>query len=137
MDALIRRIKHAWYKEPGATLEQVRHVEEILGFPLPEDYIQFILWSNGGEGELGKMYLSLWKVEDLIETSDTYLIRHYLPDCIGIGTDGGDYGYCFDYRENRQRPTLIRVDLGALDPDAIDVLGQDFQSILELAHKGA
>ena len=47
-------------------------------FPLPDDYKEFMLWSNGGEGNIGSQYLSLWKIEDLMQLNKEYQIQKYL-----------------------------------------------------------
>lgn len=59
-------------------------------FPLPDDYKEFMSWSNGGEGNIGSQYLSLWKIEDVIQLNNDYQVQKYLSGkSLAIGTDGG------------------------------------------------
>ena len=50
---------------------------------------EFMLGSNGGEGNIGSQYLSLWKIEDLMQLNKEYQIQKYLSKkSLVIGTDG-------------------------------------------------
>lgn len=45
----------------------IKEVENSIGFDLPVQYREFMLYSNGAEGELGEnSYLVLWPIEDII-----------------------------------------------------------------------
>ena len=59
-------------------------------FPLPDDYKEFMLWSNGGEGNIGSQYLSLWKIEDLMQLNKDTKYKVFVEKSLVIGTDGGD-----------------------------------------------
>lgn len=48
----------------------IRNVEYHLGFQFPEEYVEFLWHSNGGEGPIGENYLQLWRVEELIEDNE-------------------------------------------------------------------
>ena len=136
MEDLIEAIEESWYKEPGATEEQLRQAESALGFPLPEDYKAFMRWSNGGGGRIGGTYLALWNIEDVREANESYGIDHYLPGVVGVGTDGGSQSYAFDYRAKNDMPSLIRVDLGDLDPESVIFVSHSFRAALERALRG-
>ena len=93
-------------------------------FPLPDDYKEFMLWSNGGEGNIGSQYLSLWKIEDLMQLNKEYQIQKYLSKkSLVIGTDGGDNCIGFYFGE----PTFIFLQpLGDLDLSENRFLSQSF-----------
>lgn len=62
--------------------------ESIGGVALSQEYIDFMMKHNGGEGDIGDSWLVLFKVEELLEINEEY--REDLPDgnCI-IGSNGG------------------------------------------------
>jgi predicted kinase len=126
MSELLTRITPFWYRNSGATEEQIQHVEQGLPFELPHDYKEFLRWSNGGEGKLGSTYLSLWKVEEISQLNNDYQITHYLPNVLGIGSDGGSQCITLDYRANSAQPSLVKVPFGALETESITVLGSSF-----------
>ncbi|MDQ2730294.1 MAG: SMI1/KNR4 family protein [Armatimonadota bacterium] len=131
MKDIIQLIQNVWYKEDGASNEQVRNLEESIGFPLPEDYREFLQWSNGGEGEIGEKYVKLWSSDDIVQRNGGYMIPYYMPGFIGIGTDGGSRCYAFDFRTYAGSRTFIEVDLGGLSLDTFIVIGASFRTGIE------
>ena len=93
----------------------------------PEDYKTLLQWSNGGEGSVGTIYLSLWGIEEIEKFNEDYRINRYLPGLLGIGTDGGGECYALDYRASPIPPSFIQVPLGDLDFASITVLGATFR----------
>ena len=120
-----------WFKQPGATPEQLATTEHVLGYSLPTDYCAFMAWSNGGEGELGEEYLDLWPLDEIAQLNEDYRIARYLPNVLAIGSDGGDKCYAFDYRHTPSAPALVKVGFGDLDPTSIRVVGADFRRGIE------
>ena len=48
-------IESKWYnKKNGANTASIEDVEKLLNTTLPYQYKRFLLWSNGGEGKLGR-----------------------------------------------------------------------------------
>ena len=66
MKQIIEKINKSWHSNPPCDQQIMLSVGKL--FPLPDDYKEFMLWSNGGEGNIGSQYLSLWKIEDLMQT---------------------------------------------------------------------
>lgn len=133
MQQLMDRLAPNWSKKPGATNGLIEKVEQALGFHLPEDYKAFVRWSNGGEGQVGNIYLSLWRVENIKELNEDYQIGRYLPHVVGIGSDAGGECYAFDYRIRGAAPAFILVPFGDLEPEAVNVVGSSFREALENA----
>jgi hypothetical protein len=131
MNRAINAIAAHWFKNDGATGEQILEVERLLRFVLPEDYKVFLRWSNGGEGNLGRDYLSLWPIEQVGQLNEDYQIDRYLPMVLAIGSDGGGECFALDYTTSATRPALIRVPFGDLDPDCCEVIGPTFREGLE------
>ena len=66
-----------WHCERGVTKNVLENVEQITGFKLPQDYKNFMQWSNGGEGVLKNIRLSFWPAEDLVSLNEDYKINSY------------------------------------------------------------
>jgi SMI1 / KNR4 family (SUKH-1) len=130
MKDIIDQISGTWYRLPGASAEEIHAVEERLNVEFPQDYKEFMIWSDSGEGRLGATYIKLWACEELEEANDDYKIHKYLPGLVGIGTDGGDDCYAFDYRRGEGGPLLVQVPLGALCPEYVVTLGRSFSEWL-------
>ena len=63
---------------------------EINGVNLPQNYIDFMIEHNGGEGDIGESWLVLYMMEELKEINDDYNVHEYLPNHIIIGSNGGE-----------------------------------------------
>lgn len=88
MENIIKKIANEWNADPGADLTNISIIEKALNTTFSKDYITFLQWSNGGEGNIGDNYISLWKCEDLITLNNEYQIQKYLSNkFLGIGTD--------------------------------------------------
>ncbi len=78
MEKVIEKISDNWHKNSGASIQDISTLESNLNIVFQNDYKSFIQWSNGGEGEIGVNYISLWKIEDIVALNDDYQIQKYL-----------------------------------------------------------
>lgn len=84
---------------PGATGDLVQQVQLRLGIMLPQEYVDFMMYSNGAEGPIGKYaYLALWTLEELVELNKAYQVDEFAPGLLLFGSDGGDVAFAFDKR---------------------------------------
>jgi hypothetical protein len=117
-----------------STLAAIASLESTLGVSLPPNYKDFLLWADGGEGEVGDLYLSMWTVEQVIELNALYSITSRMgQDFVGIGTDGGDYCFALDLRKGER---FVVVPLGALAEDEVKPLASDLVVGLTRIHDG-
>lgn len=74
-----------------ASPEQIQAVRAWGGGRLPEDYLQFFLFSNGAYGEIPVLpyWCELFEVQDVVQANADYQIAAELPDHVAIGTSGG------------------------------------------------
>src|SRR4051812_41011021 len=80
-----------------AELAKIREVEKALSIQLPQDYVDFLLITNGYEGSIGESYASFLQVEQIEKYTQEYGERFHLW-IIFIGTDGGCEMYIIDRR---------------------------------------
>ena len=114
-----------WNSNKEKNLNDIGIVEKQLHIAFPEDYLEFLKWSNGGEGYIGKNYVSLWKVEDLEVLNREYQIQTYLlKGYLGIGTDGGGicYGFCLE-----KQFAIFKCPLGDLDINEITIVANSIK----------
>ena len=114
-----------WNSNKETNLNDIVIVEEQLHIVFPEDYLEFLKWSNGGEGYIEKNYVSLWKVEDLEVLNREYQIQTYLSKgYLGIGTDGGGicYGFCLE-----KQFAIFKCPLGDLDTNGITIVANSIK----------
>ena len=116
-----------WNSNKETNLNDIVIVEEQLHIVFPEDYLEFLKWSNGGEGYIEKNYVSLWKVEDLEVLNREYQIQTYLSKgYLGIGTDGGGicYGFCLE-----KEFAIFKCSLGDLDINEITIVANSIKDL--------
>ena len=60
MKQIIEKINKSWHSNPPCNQQIMLSVEKL--FPLPGDYKEFMLWSNGGEGNIGSRTFVRWLI---------------------------------------------------------------------------
>ena len=108
--------------EPAASDAAIATAETELGVVFPLEYRHLLKWANGAEFDIGSAYVEIWDTVRAVKRNLGYEILGRLPGIVGIGSDGGDECYALDYRQADQRP-LVRVSLGALRPEFVEVIG--------------
>lgn len=123
-----------FHRNAPSTLVEIVSLETTLGVSLPLNYKDFLVWSDGGEGEVGDLYLSMWTVEQVVELNALYSITKRMGrGFVGIGTDGGDYCFALDLRRDER---FVVVPLGALAEDEVKPLASDLVAGLTSIHDG-
>lgn len=97
-------------RNPPAILESIRAQEAILGIELPPDYLKFLMLSNGGDGWIGKSYLSVCPVEELRDFNDSNEVQTYTPGAMFFASDGGGEAFAFDTRAKPMPILMIPFD---------------------------
>jgi hypothetical protein len=99
-------------------------IEAQTNLSLPNDFKEFVKWSNGGEAE------------NIVTLNKDYQIqRHLGEEVIGIGSDGGPICFLFDYR-NEEGLRFSSINFGDLDPDEIKIVAPSFSDALTMAITG-
>jgi hypothetical protein len=76
-----------WDREPPATRAAIEALRRDSPVPLPGDYLEFLMISNGGYGPLpvSPLGFNLWPAEEVIEWNQSYEREEYYADLFLIG----------------------------------------------------
>ena len=102
-------------KANTVTDEQIKKVEDKIGYKLPESYLKFLKITNGGDTIIDECWLTrIYGLDELEEEYDLWINEWQYPK-IGIPfgetqTAGHDI-YFMDFREKiNDEPRIIRID---------------------------
>jgi hypothetical protein len=130
MNAHLAALTDGLSKKPKAKLSEIQNTWQVLGVNPPEDYIAFLLESNGAEGfTKGGRYLMLESVERLVPCNEPYGLGISGPGLASFGSDGGAMLFAFDTRESP--PLIVEVDSVSMEMGKIILLGRSFTGFLE------
>jgi hypothetical protein len=122
--------------KPGANLRLIRQAEGELDVSFPEDYINFIIKSNGATGDVGGSYLQLWPIEDVLSRNTALGVAEYAQSLVLFGSDGGGLAYGFNYQSTPM--TIVGVDYVSIGVDEDTVIcGYSFVEFLEFLYHRA
>lgn len=133
MDEQIKALLSQFELNEPASEINIKKVEKLLNINFPQEYYDFLLISNGGEGAIGQSYLVLWKIEDLIELNDAYGVEEFAPGLLIIGSDGGDTAYCIDIRSDLKQ--FVQVPFIGMDLSEVRGCSNDFKGFLSFLNK--
>ena len=105
-------LTEGWEKRPGASLTAIRERERALGFSFPSDYVEFMLRSNGGSGDNGRMFIELDPIDEMAP-GDAAL--PHLPGLYQFGSDGAEETFVFDARGDRVSIAMVRDSVSEED----------------------
>jgi hypothetical protein len=107
-----------FHLNPGAFEPLVQRTLTELSGRLPDDYLDFMRHSNGGEGFLGGHYLRLDQLQDLAGLNRVFADIEDVRDVVWFGGNGGGEAFGFDWASNgvivegpmigMERATLLR-----------------------------
>src|SRR5690242_4867217 len=104
--------------------------ERKLGLKLPAEYVEFLKYSNGGEGFIGEnAYVRLWPVEKLSEMNRSYEVVKDAPGLLIFGSNGGGEAYGFDMRV--PQPPVVQVPFIGMAWDVAWAAGKSFDDFLK------
>lgn len=133
MDEQIKALISQFELNEPASETNIKKVEEIMSITFPQDYYDFLLISNGGEGVIGQSYLILWKIEDLIELNNAYGVEEFAPGLLIIDSDGGDTAYGIDIRSDIK--SFVQVPFIGMDLSEVQGCSNDFKGFLSFLKK--
>lgn len=124
----IKQLVSALERRPPASEDAVRDLMSGSWVALPEDYLDFLRYSNGAEGLIGDSYIALWSAEEILLANEGYLTRKFNPDVILIGSNMGSVGYGLTSR--RGQSIVVEVPFDSADPMDVVERADSFKSFL-------
>jgi SMI1 / KNR4 family (SUKH-1) len=108
----------------------INEIEAIVKFSLPDDYKNFIENYLGFEENIGHEYLQIWDAKELIEANKSYQIFDYLPNTLGIGSNGAGEFIAIEWiAEDNSR--VILCPFTDLDKESFIEIGTSFTNMFE------
>lgn len=101
MNRRIEQLVSGLETRPGASQDAIDSLCDCLCIRPPNQYLDFLRWSDGGEGWIGdrqNSYLIIYSIEEAIAARGHFL-EAGAPDWVVLfGSSGGGSGYAFDAR---------------------------------------
>ncbi len=129
MDQKKKELLKEFSLNPGVSEQVLATAEKYLTTSFPDDYRDFMQFSDGGEGFIGQEYLILWKVEELEQFNREYEVEKYAPGLLLFGSSGGGEGFAFDTRNSPYK--IVQVPFVGMDLENSNYIAENFFSLLE------
>jgi len=113
-------------KNPITTVEEI---EATIHFKIPEDYKTYLQNYSGFESMIGKQYVRLWDINELIELNRSYEIIDSLSNTLGIGGNGAGEFIAIQYMANN-RCRIVLSPFMDLDEEYHIEIGTSFTDFL-------
>jgi hypothetical protein len=115
--------------KPGVDEVILEKVTLSLSVTLPQDYIDFLRYSDGAVGFIGENFLQLWSINELESLNKGFGANEFTPGYFLFGSDGGGEGYGFDFRSNDIKVVMIPFDF--MDWSIAKIKGNNFLDFLK------
>lgn len=80
--------KYNWPTRTEKSQTTIDDVEKLINFKLPADYKTFLQTFSGNDEFIGSEFVSLWDLDEIIESNTESGLLESLPRTIGIGGNG-------------------------------------------------
>jgi hypothetical protein len=128
-----------WERRPPVSDAAVEALTSNCDFNLPQEYLAFLHYSNGGEGSLciEPWYFRLCAAEEVIAYNQGYNVEEFLPGWFAIGSDGGGELLAIRKRDGSPCPIYMVPFLFMSESDAVQI-AHDFEMFaMALGRNGA
>ena len=120
-------------RRPGAADGAIAETERRLSAKLPAEYVEFVKFTNGGEGVVGKEHVVLWSIGELLSMNRSYEVQKYAPGLLVFGSNGAGEAYGFDTR-TPQWP-IVQVPFVGMEWRYARSMGESFSAFLKRLHQ--
>jgi hypothetical protein len=119
-----------WRRAEPASEVELRKLCAALQRALPNDYLEFLRFSNGGEGDLGVKpgWFCPWRAEDVVAHNESYRVSESYGEFLGFGSNGGGELIAFDCRGSEPWPIVMIPFIGGTQH--VERIADDFVSFL-------
>ncbi len=130
MDERIKNLLDKAQLNLPTTREILAEVESKLEIQFPDQYINFMLESNGAEGNVGNnSYLAIWTAEQLVILNEEYAVNEFTPGLVYFGSDGGGMAYAFDKRVGSM--PIVEFPFESINIEDVKLCGNTFVDFLQ------
>ena len=121
-----------WHKKEPAGQKQLQDLIGNAVPGLPQEYIAFLQFSNGGQGSLGKNpgWFQLWAAEEVIELNKGYQIDKDLPGYFGFGSNGGGELFAFEIIQG-QPWKIVMIPFIPMEANEAITITNDFEEFIQ------
>ncbi len=126
--AMQDRVVKSWHKVDGASEVAIASLRRAAGFDLPEEYVEFLRFSNGGEGSLCEPWgaFCLDDAETACHSARTMLY----PGRFVFGGNGGLDLFAFDLTCGAPWPVVV---FDGVNPEgSVQRVADDFSAFIRL-----
>lgn len=127
--------QNSFSKRSAPPRTDIAFIETTFGFNLPHDYIFYLLNYVGFEDFVGKEYVRLWDMDELVEMNKGYQVQKYIPSMFGIGGNGGGEMIALEYKETDLARVVLIPFIVMIEEDAIEI-GNSFTDFLSRLQSG-
>jgi hypothetical protein len=119
----------SWKRCQPASPHAISTLTANCDFALPDEYLSFLRYSDGGEGFLNIQpgYFQLWPAKEVVDANHEYHVDEILPDFFAIGSSGGDEMLAIRKRERSPCPVYMIPFIVMDEREAIQI-ARDFET---------
>ncbi len=107
--------------------DEIDCVQKEVGYTFPQEYLEWMCYSNGGQGEINNNYIDLWPIED---------VRDFYEDCnlyerftyVIFASDGCGMGYAF----SKSTDEIFFIPLDSLNNKSAKKCADSFTQLFDL-----
>ena len=117
-----------WTRRPAATKADIQALIAACDFDLPDEYLAFLQYSNGGEGflRIEPWYFQLCPAEEVVEYNKGYNVEEFLPGWFAIGSNGGGEMLAIRKSDGSPCPVYMVPFIPMAESDAVQI-AHDFE----------
>jgi hypothetical protein len=120
-----------WKGEPPADELQIRGLSDYFENKLPIEYLDFLRFNNGGEGDLSTqpILFQLWSVDEVIESDKDLQVREFLPNFMFFGSDGANelFGIKLNFNDYR----VFMIPMIVMDEEDVIIIAENFSNFVQ------
>ena len=132
MDQRLTELAGQLHRVTGASEAAIEQFTSRYSTGLPEDYLQFMRWTNGAEGPVGWVSsVSLWPLEGIGQLNDDYGVSAFAPGLLIVGSDGGGIAYAFDLRDPYGQPRVVELPFIGMSLETSELRGHTLKDLFE------
>jgi SMI1 / KNR4 family (SUKH-1) len=128
MDDILKKLIEKMGLNPPTTSSALTDVEAKLRIKLPNQYIDFMMESNGAEGNIGRSYIAIWAAEQIVQLNEGYAVNGFTPGLVYFGSDGGGMAYAFDNRT--ENVSIVVIPFESIHIEDAKTCGKTFVEFL-------